>query len=61
MKKHIEISKGFEKNHQVDEDAFLKLSDDSRFRVICELSEIMLSIQHENGVLPKDDNFILRK
>lgn len=61
MKKHIEISKGFEKDQQIDEKTFLKLNDDERFRVVCELSEIMLRIQYENGVLPKDDNFILRK
>ena len=61
MKKHIEISKGFKEDQQIDEDAFLKLNDDERFRVVCELSEIMLRIQYENGVLSKDDNFILRK
>lgn len=52
MKKRIEISKGFEKDQQIDEKAFLKLNDDERFRVVCEFSEIMLRIQYENGVLP---------
>ncbi len=61
MKKRIEISKGFEEEKRLEEDAFLKLSDNERFRITCELSEMMLQIQYENGVLPKDENFILRK
>jgi len=67
MKKRIEISKHrsilqcFEEEKRLEEEAFLKLSDDERFRVTCELSEMMLQIQYENGVLPKDENFILRK
>ena len=61
MKNRIEISKDFEEEKRLEEEAFLKLSDDERFRVTCELSEIMLQIQYENGVLPKDENFILRK
>ena len=61
MKKRIEISKGFEEEKRLEEEAFLKLSDDERFRVTCELSEIMLQIQYENGVLPKDENFTLTK
>ena len=51
----------FEEEKRLEEEAFLKLSDDERFRVTCELSEIMLQIQYENGVLPEDNNFILRK
>ncbi len=61
MKKRIEISKGFEEEKRLEEEAFLKLSDDERFRVTCELSEMMLQIQYENGVLPEDNNFTLRK
>ncbi|MBC8489876.1 MAG: hypothetical protein H8D45_27995 [Bacteroidetes bacterium] len=61
MKKRIEKSKGFDEEKRLEEDAFLKLSDDERFRVACELSEIMLQIQYENGVLPKDVNFTLTK
>ena len=61
MKKRIEISKGFDEEKRLEEDAFLKLSDDERFRVTCELSEIMLRIQFENGVLPNDENFTLTK
>ncbi len=57
MKKLIEKSKGFEEDKHIDEKTFLKLSDDGRFRVVCELSEIMLRIQYENRVLPDDDNF----
>ena len=61
MKKRIEKSKGFEEEKRLEEKAFLKLSDDERFRVACEISEMMLQIQYENGVLPEDENFILRK
>ena len=61
MKKRIEISKGFDEEKRLEEEAFLKLSDDERFRVTCELSEMMLQIQFENGVLPKDENFTLTK
>jgi hypothetical protein len=61
MRKQIEISRGFEEEKRLDEEAFLKLSDEDRFRVICELSEIMLHIQYENGVLLKDNNFSLQK
>ena len=61
MKNRIEISKSFEEDKRMDEEAFLKLSDDERFQYTCEVSEIMLRIQFENGVLPKDDNYILRK
>lgn len=61
MKKRIEISKGFDEEKRMEEEAFLKLNDDERFRVACELSEIMLQIQYENEVLPIDKNFTLTK
>lgn len=61
MKNRIEKSKGFEEEKRLEEEAFLKLNDDERFRVCCELSELMLQIQFENGVLPEDDNFTFRK
>lgn len=61
MRKRIEISKGFEEDRLLDEEAFLKLSDEERFIVVCELSELMLHIQYENDVLPKDNNFSLQK
>jgi hypothetical protein len=34
---------------------------DERFRVACELSEMMLQIQYENEVLPEDENFTLTR
>lgn len=61
MANSIEISKGFKKEKRKEEAAFLKLNDDERFRIVCEMSEIMIRIQYENGVLPKDKNFILKK
>ena len=61
MKSHIETSKGFEEEKRLEEEAFLRLNDSKRFRVSCELSEIMLQIQFENGILPEDINYILRK
>ena len=61
MKKHIEKSKGFEEEQRLSEEAFLKLSDNERSKVCCEISEIMLRIQFENGVLPVDNNFTLTK
>ncbi len=61
MKKRIEISKGFEEEKLLEEEVFLKLSDDERFRVACELSEMMLQIQYENEVLPEDENFTLTR
>jgi len=60
-KNKIEISKGFEEEKRKEEDAFLQLSDEERFIKCCEISEIMLRMQYENGVLPKDDNFTLRR
>jgi hypothetical protein len=59
MKKRIVLSEGKEDAKRKEEQAFLKLTDDQRFRIACELSEIALRIQFENGVLPKDNNFTL--
>jgi len=61
MENRIEKSKGFDEEKLLEEKAFLKLNDDERFRLTCEISEIMLQIQFKNSVLPKDKNFILRK
>ena len=61
MKKRIEISIGFEEEERKEREAFLKLTDEERFIRTCEISEIMLQIQYENGVLPGDDNFILTR
>ena len=61
MGNRIEKSRGFDEEKRLGEIAFLKLNDDERFRLTCELSEIMLQIQFENGVLPRDENFILKK
>ena len=60
-KRKIEISKGFEEEKRKEEEAFLKLSFEERFIKVCEISEIMLRMQYENGVLPKDENFTLRR
>ena len=61
MKNWIEKSKGFEKEKRLEEEFFLKHNDDERFRLTCEISESMLRIQYDNGVLPEDKNYILRK
>jgi len=61
MKKRIEKSKGFEEEQRISEEAFLKLSSDERTKLCCEISEIMIRIQYENGMLPKDNNFTLTK
>jgi len=61
MKKRIEISKGFEEEERKERETFLKLNDEERFIRACEISEIMLLIQYENGVLPEDDNFTLTR
>ena len=57
--KIIEISDGFNEDDAAMRKAFIELSDEERFRVACELSEIMVRIQYENGVLPEDSNFKL--
>ncbi len=57
--KKIEISKGFKEDEASMQEAFLKLSDEERFIVACDLSEIMIRIQYENGVLPKNTNFTM--
>ncbi len=57
--KIIEISDGFNEDDAAMRKAFIELSDEERFRVACELSEIMVRIQYENGVLPEDNNFKL--
>ena len=61
MGKRIEKSKGFEEEQRISEEAFMKLNSEERTKLCCEISEIMIRIQHENGVLPKDSNFILTK
>ncbi|MCF8405195.1 MAG: hypothetical protein K9H58_14720 [Bacteroidales bacterium] len=61
MKKRIEISKGFEEEQAITEKAFLKLNSDERTKLCCEISEIMIRIQYENGMLPEDANFTLTK
>jgi len=61
MKKRIEKSKGFEEEQRISEEAFLKLNSDERTKLCCEISEIMIRIQYENGILPKDNNFTLTK
>ena len=61
MEKRIEKSKGFAKEQQLSEEAFLKLDTNERTKLCFEISELMLRIQYENGVLPKDNNFILIK
>jgi hypothetical protein len=59
MKKQIVISEEKAEAKKKEEKIFLSLTDDERFRIACELSEMALRIQFENGVLPKDDNFTL--
>ncbi len=61
MEKRIEKSKGFAEEQQLSEEAFLKLDTNERTKLCCEISELMLRIQYENGVLPKDNNFTLIK
>ncbi len=61
MENHIEILSGTKDEKRAEEEAFLLLSDDEKFRIASELSEIMLHIQWENGVLPNDKNFTLCK
>lgn len=59
MDNRIEISKGFEEDEVAMREAFVNLTDEERFIVACELSEIMIRIQYENGVLKEDNNFKL--
>jgi hypothetical protein len=59
LDKKIEISKGFKEDESSVQEAFLRLSDEERFIVACNLSEIMIRIQYENGVLPEDTNFTI--
>jgi hypothetical protein len=61
MKKRIEKSKGFEEEQRISEEAFFKLNSDERTKLCCEISDIMIRMQFENDLLPKDDNFILTK
>lgn len=61
MEKRIEKSKGFEEEQRISEEAFLKLNSEERTKLCCEISEVMIRMQYENGVLPKDNNFILTK
>ena len=61
MGKRIEKSKGFEEEQRISEEAFIKLNSEERTKLCCEISEIMIRMQYENGVLPKDSNFILTK
>jgi len=42
-------------------DFFLIPGDTTDLRIDCEISEMMLQIQYENGVLPEDENFTLTK
>ena len=60
MKKKLKITQDLEKENHLEREAFLKLNTDQRLRVCCEISELMQQIQYENGVLPKEKNFILR-
>lgn len=61
MEKRIEKSKGFEEEQRISEEAFLKLNSSERTKLCCEISEMMICMQYENGVLPEDNNFILTK
>jgi len=59
LEKEIEISTGFSEDESAMREAFRRLSDEERFFITCQLSEIMVRIQYENGVLPEETNFTL--
>ncbi len=60
-KKIIETGKTLEEQEKSMQEAFLKLSDEERFILACEVSEIMIRIQYENGVWKEPEHFVLRK
>lgn len=59
MANKIELSNGFREDEAAMRQAFIDLSDEERFQIACELSEIMVRIQYDNGILPEDNNFKL--
>jgi hypothetical protein len=61
MPRRITKLEGFRREKQKEKDAFYKLSEYDRVNLACEISEILLRIQYENGVLPKDNNFTLTR
>lgn len=61
MEKRIEKSNSFMNEQQISEEAFLKLNSDKRTKLCCVISEMMIRMQYENGVLPGDNNFTLTK
>ena len=54
MENRIENSCGFDEENRLEGKVLLKLNDNERFRLTCEISKRLLQIQFENGVLPHD-------
>jgi len=59
MRRTITTSGSFEEEERKQQEAFYHLPDNKKVEVAFEISQILLSIQSENGILPKDDNFTL--
>jgi hypothetical protein len=61
MRRTIATSGSFEEEERKQQEAFYNLPDNEKVKAAFEISQILLSIQYENKILPEDDNFTLTR
>lgn len=61
MPRKITRSDSFHKEKEKELLTFYKLPENERINLVCELSEVLLNIQYENGILPEDENLTLTR
>jgi hypothetical protein len=61
MKRTIQKAGSFEEEKRKERHLFSLISDEERFKLACELSEMMVKMQYENSTLPEESNFTLTR